>query len=58
MLESLIFDTNWLCSTNQDLQNHIDSCHKKSERRTTYPEQSNANFNKFNITNYSNIIAP
>ena len=46
-------------STNRDLQNYIDSCHKESEIRAAYPEQRNANLNNVaNITVNSDGITP
>ena len=44
-------------STNWDLQKYIDGCHKESERRATYPEQSTPHFeNIANITVDSTIL--
>ena len=40
-----------ISSTNWDMKNYIDSCHKESERHTAYPEQSTEHFeNVANIT--------
>ena len=48
-----------MCATNQDLQTYIDSCHKESEIRAAYPEQSNAHLNNIvNITVNSDSITP
>ena len=44
MLESFNYDRKELRATNRYLQNYIDSCHKESEIRAAYPEQSTAHF--------------
>ena len=45
-------------STNRDMQNYIDSCHKEPEKRAAYLEQSTINFENvanINVNNYSLI---
>ena len=41
------------------MRNYIDSCHKESERRTAYPEQSTVHFENFaKITVHSGSVIP
>ena len=52
-------EINEIHSTNRDIQNYIDSCHKYSEIRAEYPEQSTAHFeNVVNITVLSDSVIP
>ena len=47
------------CVINQDMQEHIDNCHKKSESRVAYPEHSTAHLNNVaNITVDSDGTTP
>ena len=46
-------------STNQDMQNYIDSCHKESERIAAYTEQIFAHFeNIVNVTVDNDSVIP
>ena len=45
------FEIKYICSRNRDMQDYIHSCHKKSERRSAYLEQSTVN-----LVNFAKII--
>ena len=47
-----------ILSTNQDMWNYIDNCHKESLRRAVYPEQSTKHFENFakNTVNSDSVI--
>ena len=49
----------YIHSTNQDMQNCIDSCHEESDIYAEYPEQSTVHFkNVSNITVNSDSVIP
>ena len=48
-----------ICSTNRDMRNYIDGCHKESERCETYLEKRTAHLeNVANITVNSDGVIP
>ena len=58
-MEIYNYEIKEISSTNRDMQNYIDSCHKESEICAAYPEQSTAHFeNVANITINSASVIP